>query len=63
MVCYFRLGPLVPEQVVVTSRAPRVHTSEAQLTEDNEDFSSRGRYHQSEIVKGKNFDDETYPSD
>ena len=36
---------------------PAVHTLAAQLTEDNEDFASRGRYHQSEIVRGENFDD------
>jgi potassium/chloride transporter 8 len=32
-------------------------TMAAQLTEDNEDFAERGRYHQSEIVKGDDFDD------
>ena len=36
---------------------PAVTTLAAQLTEDNEDFASRGRYHQSEIVQGENFDD------
>lgn len=34
-----------------------MNTMAAQLTEDNEDFAERGRYHQSEIVKGENFDD------
>lgn len=67
LICFsmidFRRGPLLPEQVVVTPRTPSVRTSQAQLTEDNEDFASRGRYHQSEIVKGKNFDDDAYPSD
>jgi potassium/chloride transporter 8 len=53
-----RRGSPLPEQVIVTSRAPDMHTTSAQLTEDNEDFAGRGRYHQSEVVKGKNFDDQ-----
>lgn len=53
-----RLGSqATPEQVVVTRGTPAMETTSAQLTEDNEDFATRGRYHQSEIVKGKNFDD------
>ena len=56
-VCCSRGQPL-PEQAVVTSRAPAMHTETSQLTEDNEDFASRGRYHQSEIVQGKHFDDD-----
>jgi len=35
-----------------------MHTETSQLTEDNEDFAGRGRYHQSEIVQGKHFDDD-----
>ena len=40
---------------------PAMNTMAAVLTEDNEDFANRGRYHQSEIVRGENFDD--YNSD
>ena len=49
------------EEIVVAPNTPAVTTLAAQLTEDNEDFASRGRYHQSEIVQGDNFDD--YDSD
>ncbi|GAB1600704.1 solute carrier family 12 member 8-like [Argonauta hians] len=45
------------EQYVVPPNTPAVQTFASQLTEDNEDFASRNRYHQSEIVKGENFDD------
>lgn len=54
----YRRGPLLPDQVVVTPRAPSTLTSQSQLTEENEDFASRERYHQSEVVRGKNFDDD-----
>lgn len=46
---------------MVAPNTPAVHTLAAQLTADNEDFASRGRYHQSEVVKGDDFDD--YDSD
>lgn len=46
-----------PEEIIVAPTTPAVHTLASQLTEDNEDFASRGRYHQSEIVRGENFDD------
>jgi len=59
---YCSRGPPLPEQAVVTSRAPTMRTETSQLTEDNEDFAGRGRYHQSEIVQGKHFDDD-FPSD
>ena len=49
------------EEIVVAPTTPAVTTLAAQLTEDNEDFASRGRYHQSEVVQGENFDD--YESD
>ncbi|XP_064652024.1 solute carrier family 12 member 8-like isoform X2 [Lineus longissimus] len=52
-----RRGPPPPEQIVVTRNTPAMETMAAQLTEDNEDFAERGRYHQSEVVKGENFDD------
>ena len=52
-----RKGQLPAEQMVVTPNTPAMSTMAAQLTEDNEDFAERGRYHQSEVVKGENFDD------
>lgn len=52
-----RRGEPPPEQIVVTPNTPAMNTMAAQLTEDNEDFAERGRYHQSEVVKGENFDD------
>jgi len=55
---YCSRGQPLPEQAVVTSRPPAVHTETSQLNEDNEDFAGRGRYHQSEIVQGKHFDDD-----
>ncbi|XP_052764881.1 solute carrier family 12 member 8-like [Mya arenaria] len=45
------------EEIIVAPTTPAVTTLAAQLTEDNEDFASRGRYHQSEVVHGENFDD------
>ncbi|XP_069106721.1 solute carrier family 12 member 8-like [Argopecten irradians] len=56
-----RRGKPVQEEIVVAPSTPAVHTMAAQLTEDNEDFANRGRYHQSEVVRGENFDD--YDSD
>ncbi|PVD31876.1 hypothetical protein C0Q70_07300 [Pomacea canaliculata] len=47
------------EQIVVAPSTPAVQTLAAQLTEDNEDFANRGRYHQSEVMQGDNFDDYT----
>jgi len=58
MQCYCSRGHPLPEQTVITSHAPAVRTETSQLTEDNEDFAGRGRYHQSEIVQGKHFDDD-----
>lgn len=46
-----------PEEIIVAPTTPAVQTLASQLTEDNEDFASRGRYHQSEIVRGENFDE------
>lgn len=57
----YRRGPQPQEQIVVNPKTPAVHTKSAQLTEDNDDYAERGRYHQSEVVKGNNFDD--YDSD
>lgn len=40
------------EQIVVTPVLPSVDVHSAQLNEDNTDFASRRRYHQSAIVQG-----------
>ncbi|XP_048251115.1 solute carrier family 12 member 8-like [Haliotis rufescens] len=56
-----RRGPDPQEHIIVAPKTPAVQTLAAQLTADNEDFANRGRYHQSEIVQGENFDD--YDSD
>lgn len=40
------------EQIVVTPVHPGVHVTASQLNEDNEDFASRRRYHQSSTVSG-----------
>ncbi|XP_005113604.1 solute carrier family 12 member 8 [Aplysia californica] len=52
-----RRGHLPAEHIIVAPRTPAVETLAAQLTEDNADFASRGRYHQSEVMQGENFDD------
>ena len=52
-----RRGQEQQEQIVVAPSTPAMNTLAAQLTEDNEDFASRGRYHQSEVMQGDNFDD------
>lgn len=45
------------EQIVVTPSCPGVDVSQSQLNHENEDFSSRRRYHQSSIVQGHYVDD------
>ncbi|KAJ9577694.1 hypothetical protein L9F63_005774, partial [Diploptera punctata] len=40
------------EQIVVTPVHPGVEVTSAQLNEDNQDFASRRRYHQSSTVQG-----------
>ena len=57
LLLFCRSGPPPAEQIVVNHNTPPMKTMAAQLTEDNEDFAERERYHQSEIVKGENFDD------
>ncbi|XP_022091064.1 solute carrier family 12 member 8-like isoform X2 [Acanthaster planci] len=54
-----RTSPPPEEQMVVHSQnfVPQITTE--QLTEDNQDFASRGRYHQS-MVNNANFDDFEY---
>lgn len=56
---FCRHGGSHEEQIVVAPSTPAVQTLAAQLTEDNEDFANRGRYHQSEVMQGDNFDDYT----
>lgn len=41
------------EHIIVTPVCPGVEVHSAQLNEDNEDFASRRRYHQSSTVQGK----------
>lgn len=49
---YFRRRAHEYEQIVVTPVHPTVDLASAQLNEDNEDFASRRRYHQSATVYG-----------
>lgn len=41
----------------MTPSCPGVNVESAQLNEDNADFSSRRRYHQSSVVHGHYVDD------
>lgn len=45
------------EQIVVTPSCPGVDVRPDQLNEDNQDFSSRRRYHQTSVVQGHYVDD------
>lgn len=45
------------EQIVVTPSCPGVDVASTQLNDENEDFSSRRRYHQSSYVQGRYVDD------
>lgn len=36
---------------------PHMEVEASQLTEENEDFASRSRYHQTSTVHGRNLDD------
>uniref|UniRef100_A0A182S912 Amino acid permease/ SLC12A domain-containing protein n=1 Tax=Anopheles maculatus TaxID=74869 RepID=A0A182S912_9DIPT len=45
------------EQVVVTQTCPNVNLASAQLNEENEDFASRRRYHQTAVVQGRYVDE------
>lgn len=40
------------EQIVVTPVHPGVEVTSAQMNEENQDFASRRRYHQSSTVQG-----------
>lgn len=58
MSCLFlRRKPKGYEEIVVTSMDPHMDTEASQLTEENEDFASRSRYHQTSTVRGRNLDD------
>ncbi|XP_059168797.1 solute carrier family 12 member 8-like [Physella acuta] len=56
-----RRGYVPKEHIIVAPKTPALQTTASQLTEDNADFASRERYHQSEVMQGENFDD--YDSD
>lgn len=45
------------EQVIVTPTCPGVDVRSDQMNEENNDFSSRHRYHQSAFVQGRYVDD------
>lgn len=45
------------EQIVVTPSCPGVDLRSDQMNEENEDFSSRRRYHQTSIIQGHYVDD------
>lgn len=59
VICLNRKKVVEYEQFVVTPVHPGVDVRSAQLNEDNEDFASRRRYHQSATVHGHyvNMDD------
>ena len=44
------------EEIIVTSMDPHMEVEASQLTEVNEDFASRGDYHQTSTVRGRNLD-------
>ena len=41
------------ERMVVTPMAPGVNVQQTQVTEENEDFEGRSRYHQSTVQSSK----------
>lgn len=45
------------ERIVVTPSCPAVAMRSDQLNDENEDFASRRRYHQSSVVHGRYVDD------
>ena len=44
------------EEIIVTSVDPHLEVEASQLTEENEDFASRSRYHQTSTVHGRDLD-------
>ncbi len=57
MVFVFRKSSHEYDHIVVTPMHPGVEVMAAQLTEDNEDYLSRERYHHSSMVQPSKFDD------
>ena len=51
-----RRRPRGYEEIVITSMDPHMEVEASQLTEENEDFASRSRYHQTSTVHGRNLD-------
>lgn len=49
--CLFRKRPLEYEQLVVTPVHVDIQMEQERLNDDNEDFASRRRYHQSTAVQ------------
>jgi solute carrier family 12 (potassium/chloride transporters), member 8 len=45
------------EQVIVTTPHVNLNLTQTQLNEENEDFISRRRYHQTDIVQGQLIED------
>ena len=50
-----RRSPRGYEEIII-SRAIHMEVEASQLTEENEDFASRSRYHQTSTVHGRNLD-------
>nr|DBA19537.1 TPA: hypothetical protein GDO54_015357 [Pyxicephalus adspersus] len=50
-----RRKPSLGEQYVVTPTFTSVGMETTQLTEENEDFASRGRFHHSSVISGEHF--------
>ncbi|XP_035659360.1 solute carrier family 12 member 8-like [Branchiostoma floridae] len=51
-----RRGPPPPEQYVVTPMFVPTKMETEQLNEDSEDYQGRGRYHQSTVMRGEEYD-------
>ncbi|NXQ07306.1 S12A8 protein, partial [Vidua macroura] len=55
LITSFRRRPTPKEQIVVTPSFATVGTETQQLTEENADFASRDRYHQSSLISREEF--------
>lgn len=53
--CVCRRRPSPKEQIVVTPAFATVGMETTQLTEENADFASRDRYHQSSLISREEF--------
>lgn len=49
---FFRKRMQEYEQIVVTPSCPGVDFQSNQMNEENEDFASRRRYHQTSVIQG-----------